>query len=186
MSNSCDSEAHCDILTAIERESETSDAQEGHPPHCDQTAVLQTSVDTPAATLPQDCSSVCQNHLSDSEKSVGISSKPKTNACGVCSMVFSQTCELKQHMKTHSGEKPFVCHVCGKTFSNAGNLWRHNLVHSGKKPFLCDYCGKGFNRASNLKRHHMTHTGEKPYACSVCDKAFSEAAKLRLHMRTHT
>ena len=42
-------------------------------------------------------------------------------------------------MQMHPGEKHFTCEVCGSAFSVGSNLRRHMLTHAGKKPFPYAY-----------------------------------------------
>ena len=44
-------------------------------------------------------------------------------------------------------------------------LVNHMRVHSGEKPFKCEQCSKTFARTENLKIHKRTHTGDKPFKC---------------------
>ncbi|NXR10457.1 ZN787 protein, partial [Semnornis frantzii] len=55
---------------------------------------------------------------------------------------FSDSCQLTNHRRIHTGEKPFSCSECGQSFNHRNNLIRHYRAHTGEKPFTCPDCGK--------------------------------------------
>ncbi|XP_071060571.1 zinc finger protein 79-like [Pseudochaenichthys georgianus] len=114
------------------------------------------------------------------------SAENKPFSCSVCKKAFSQSGNVKEHMRVHTGEKPFSCSVCKKAFSKNISLKGHMRIHTGEKPFSCSVCTKLFSQSGSLKGHMRIHTGEKPHSCSVCKKPFSRSGNLKTHMRVHT
>uniref|UniRef100_A0A8C5D216 C2H2-type domain-containing protein n=1 Tax=Gadus morhua TaxID=8049 RepID=A0A8C5D216_GADMO len=110
----------------------------------------------------------------------------KPYGCNQCKKRFQQKGALKTHMRTHSGEKPYRCDQCVKRFSQSSALKRHMRTHSGEKPYRCDQCVKRFRRSSHLTVHMRTHSGEKPYRCDQCVKRFSTSSHLKSHMSAHS
>ncbi|XP_021929232.1 zinc finger protein 91-like isoform X2 [Zootermopsis nevadensis] len=106
--------------------------------------------------------------------------------CQICGKHLSNRFTLKNHMMTHTEEKPFSCETCGKSFSLTSNLKVHQRIHSSDKPFTCDVCGKRFALKIRLQSHQFAHTGEKPYQCHYCSKRYSFKQNLIIHERMHT
>lgn len=55
-----------------------------------------------------------------------------------------------------SHHKPYECTICGKTFCWAGDVKRHLRTHTGVKPYQCPHCPYRANQHPNLTRHIKT------------------------------
>ena len=48
-----------------------------------------------------------------------------------CDSVFRKSCNLRDHFRKHTAQRPYQCEVCKKNFTQSGNLGRHlKNVHS--------------------------------------------------------
>ncbi|XP_033909612.2 zinc finger protein 408-like isoform X1 [Acipenser ruthenus] len=109
----------------------------------------------------------------------------KTCKCAVCDKELANPGSLRNHMRLHTGEKPFLCPYCGKSFRQQGNLRGHLRIHTGEKPYRCEYCNGYFSQLPELRRHLISHTGEA-YLCPICGKALRDRHTLRAHEQLHT
>ena len=112
--------------------------------------------------------------------------------CPRLGVPFKAKYKLVNHLRVHTGERPFVCTYpgCKKVFARTENLKIHIRTHTGEKPFLCEYpgCTRRFANSSDRRKHIHVHTLEKPYRCKFhgCNKCYTHPSSLRKHVRTHT
>lgn len=77
------------------------------------------------------------------------------------------------------------CPYCSYTSNFTTNMINHMRTHTGEKPFSCPHCPYRANQRTNLTMHVRTHTGEKPYACLQCPYRSSRKDALKSHMLKH-
>ncbi|XP_065361359.1 uncharacterized protein Phs [Calliphora vicina] len=110
----------------------------------------------------------------------------KRYVCDQCNRTFKKHIRLVEHLRVHTGEKPFGCDECGKQFRIRMRLNEHKLRHSKDKKFKCEICGLGCCTKQDLNLHMRHHTNDRRFQCSMCPKAFVRSSDLKTHVRVHT
>uniref|UniRef100_A0A1I8E9L4 Zinc finger protein n=2 Tax=Wuchereria bancrofti TaxID=6293 RepID=A0A1I8E9L4_WUCBA len=107
----------------------------------------------------------------------------KKQRCDICR---KEVTNMKKHVMTHTGEKPYSCSICKKNFTQPWNVKEHVMTHSGVKPYSCPMCMKSFSRKRKLQTHMIIHGTNGPvYHCIVCNKDFRTKRSLKLHIHNH-
>ncbi|XP_069077590.1 zinc finger protein 131 isoform X1 [Pleurodeles waltl] len=118
----------------------------------------------------------------------------KIHVCQYCEKQFDHFGHFKEHLRKHTGEKPFQCPNCHERFARNSTLKCHlTACQSGigakkgrKKLYECQVCNSVFNSWDQFKDHLVLHTGDKPNHCTLCDLWFMQGSELRRHLRdTH-
>ncbi|KYN07584.1 hypothetical protein ALC62_01404 [Cyphomyrmex costatus] len=102
--------------------------------------------------------------------------------CGTCNKEFKYTTHLRDHEKTHTGEKPYQCEFC--KYKCGDERFKSNKdLYAGGKSHQCGTCNKEFKYTTHLRRHERTHTGEKPYQCEFCKYKCGQKVHLTRHVK---
>ncbi|KAL4631656.1 zinc finger protein ZIC 4-like [Arapaima gigas] len=131
---------------------------------------------------------VTVEHVGGAEQSEYVC---RWEGCPRAAKPFKAKYKLVNHVRVHTGEKPFPCpfHGCEKVFARSENLKIHKRTHTGEKPFKCEFegCNRRFANSSDRKKHSHVHSSDKPYTCKVrgCDKCYTHPSSLRKHMKLH-
>ena len=78
----------------------------------------------------------------------------RPHLCTICGQSFNNKQYLKDHVAwRHKGESKHVCKYCQRQFPKGAQLRNHERTHTGERPFKCEECGKAFVQKIHLTTH---------------------------------
>lgn len=133
------------------------------------------------------CVNVSKDQTQQKKGSRSLKSLGSFKTCNFCNKQFKKMFNLKQHVRTHTNERPLKCDHCEKRFNDRSSMNKHiRTIHADFRPHSCKICGKNFSSTSHVIEHQATHTNSKKFNCDLCEKKFAFRSSLNKHLQIHS
>jgi len=83
--------------------------------------------------------------------------------CAVCGVIITKSTMARHIAQKHTAmeDRKFKCTFCPKAFISSKGLKDHINTHTGEKPYICKFCGKGSASFGSHRGHERSHEGYK-------------------------
>ena len=92
--------------------------------------------------------------------------------CAFCLRRFWSAEDLRRHMRTHSGERPYQCDVCSRRFTLKHSMLRHRRKHGGS--------GHAEESDEEEEEEEEESGSDRSHRREVAANAAAKAAKVRM------
>jgi len=89
-------------------------------------SVAASAVNAAAAAV---AAAAAASNGSSAALAAGLNDKKMMHHCQICHRGFLNKSNIKVHLRTHTGEKPFQCEHCSKAFRQKAHLLKHMSIH---------------------------------------------------------
>lgn len=137
----------------------------------------------------------CSKQYAAAHMSTHLKSHKKASfKCEHCGVVLKSKLGFKQHLRLHSGERPYECNICGEHFSSSSRMSEHKRNKHFKSQivlkYVCIICSAKFRLPSKLKMHmdkvhKRSGMEERSFKCELCQEMFDSCQSLMNHLRNH-
>ncbi|KPJ03936.1 Zinc finger protein 177 [Papilio xuthus] len=102
--------------------------------------------------------------------------------CQHCPFKAPRKFDLIEHIRIHTGERPYTCDKCGLTFRRRG-IWKKHVIYHNEKKVQCTQCPRKFyQRTAMLAHANNVHNRLYVYLCNKCGVTYAKSETLRRHL----
>nr|CAH7764374.1 unnamed protein product [Callosobruchus chinensis] len=134
---------------------------------------------------------VLDNHIVQKHSKFMTTVKSYIHSCTHCTYKSTIKKYFKQHIWSHSSDKPGECKHCTATFKTKRALYEHVVKKhpdfsasiTACKVYKCSYCEFKTIQKLSLDRHMVNHPNKyNPLTCKYCEATFTRKKILNDHM----